>query len=200
MPIELQTIPFALIALIVMGIGFLNCFFGFRVIRSAFALWGVAAGIYIGLTLMPAGDTTLTTLLIVAVIGGIIGGVIFVILYLIGAVAIGVALGFTLSLVVMRFLGMEPNLIINVIFAMLFGFMALFLNRMFIIISTAFAGASAIVLAGAALFYDQASLLNMESGNAVLEEAQALPPFLWILWILLGLIGMFVQFRMTDDD
>lgn len=200
MQLDLQAIPFVMLALIVFGIGFLNCFFGFRVIRVALALWGVAAGIYIGLTLVPSGDPELTTLLIAAVIGGVIGGVIFVILYMLGAVAIGIALGYTLSLVFMRFLGIEANLLINVIFALLFGFMAIFLNRMFIIISTSFAGASAMVLAGAAIFYDQASLLDIESGSAVLEEAEALPPFLWLLWILLGLIGMFVQFRTTDKD
>lgn len=200
MPFDLQSIPFIGIALLVFGIGFLNCFFGFRVIRSAFALWGIVAGIYVGMILIPSADSEITTLLAAAVFGGVVGGVIFVALYLLGAIAIGAALGFTFSLIAMGFMGMETNLFISVIFAIVFAILSLFLNRLFIIGATAFSGASAMALAGAAIFYDQASLLNVNAREEMLDGARALPPIIWIAWILLGFIGTLVQYRMTNDD
>lgn len=200
MPFDISSVSQAALALGMLLVGFMNCFFGFNLIRMALGLWGVAAGVFVGLYLLPPDAATPTAILIVAVIGGLAGGVAFVMLYLAGAFGIGLAVGYVLALIVMNGLGMSPNLILGGIVAIIFGVVALIMNRLFLVLATAVSGASGMALGITMIFTEDYSLVNLQGGEVLVNVDRAMPAIFWVSWVVLALVGFFVQYRATAKD
>jgi len=189
-----------LVALLSIAFGLLNCFFGYRLFKFMLGVYGFLLGALVGA--LVAGGVAggqAWVLIVGAVIGGIVGAALMVLLYLVGVFVVGAVAGMLLANAVGAVLGIDMPTLVVIILAVVVGIVALILQRVVLVLATAFSGAWAVVGGGAALFSGQAVSLNLfsPSGSWLGEGA-------WLLivlaaWLLLGIVGAFVQFRTTAD-
>jgi Domain of unknown function (DUF4203) len=185
-------------ALFSIAFGIIDCFFGYRIFRIILSIIGFIVGASIAMSLV-AADTQLVTIL-AAIVGGIIGAILMNVLYFLGVIISGALLGALLANLLLTAVGVEPNAIILVIGAILGGAAALAMNKLMIILSTAFSGAAAIVY-GVSLFipnlggFDPLSALRR--GTAPQSEPSLL---LFVVWIILGIVGFGFQYRAYQQD
>jgi len=185
-------------ALILLVLGILNCFFGFRVFRVALALWGFAVGAVFAGSLVPV-DSGMLLRLSAALVGGVIGAAVFSVLYFAGVFVAGAVLGFLLAAGIANALGMQPNILIGLIVAVIFGLLALAVNKLIIILATSFGGAWSLVQV-VALLSGQWQADEVVSAQHPLKGPSALSPLAVLAWLALGALGMFVQYRITAKD
>jgi hypothetical protein len=198
-------------------VGAIACFMGYSMFRSMLPLWGFILGGFIMMTIAPNFITvppSQTMFLVIGsfVVGGLVGALIAMPLYY-GIVFIsGAALGALLGIVGGSFLDMGgitsfrdvqnlqnmsitfppqvtsmTQLVLIVIIGGILGFMALNFQKFMITASSAFLGAAALVAGLSAVITN--SMPNV-SGNILMVVG----------WLLLGMVGIFVQFRVLDDD
>jgi len=192
-----------LVALITIAFGLLNCFFGYRIFRFMLALWGLILGAYAGATI--AGNLTdgqLLWVIVGGVLGAIIGAVLMSLLYFVGVFIVGAAAGALLADAIGVAIGMDMPTLVIIIVAVVVGIIALFLQRVVIILATAFTGAWAVVSGGLSLLGDTtvtpAELLGEAAGTAGLVAG--LPSLvILIFWLVLALAGAVTQFAMTRE-
>ena len=190
--------PTALIATALFSIvfGIADCFFGYRVFRVVLSILGFIVGASIGLSLV--GPSTQTTQFVVALVGGLIGAIVINALYFLGIIIAGALLGALLVNLLLAALGVEPNVILLVIGAIIGGAVALVLNKFTIILSTAFSGAAAIIY-GLTLFIPD---LGGFDPLGALSRAERSEPSLILLiaWIILGIAGVGIQYRASEAE
>lgn len=159
-------------------IGSVSCFYGYRVFKIMLGLSGFAVGVVIALLIsLVSGAGQVETILIVLLFGAI-GATLSVIFYFVGVFVFGgiaSAIVFGLLLSLMK---IEPHIAFFVITGILGGVFAIVLQRVFIVIGTAFQGAWY-----AAVGF--ASLLSM-SYNGIS-----------ILTFIFAVAGIIVQFKFT---
>ena len=196
-------------------LGLLACFMGYSMFRSMLPLWGFLLGGWIAFTLMPsvvqdarAGQMIYQIGSFVA--GGLVGMLIslplyFVIIFLSGA-ALGMLMGILTGALIdvggiasvrqlttftsMSFppLPQTPlQFVLMMIFALVLGGVAVAFQKFMVCASSAFLGAAAIITG---LSGPIAMLANNDASRGA---------FMMIGWMLLGLIGLFVQFRALGE-
>ncbi|MCB9456603.1 MAG: DUF4203 domain-containing protein [Anaerolineaceae bacterium] len=178
----------ALGALLAAGIGLLSCFFGFRLFRIILALLGFLLGFSLGLTL--SGGDQQVTAIIVGIILGIVGAVIFYALYFIGVALSGAVLGAFLAVTLMSALSIDVNalgVVLVVVGIILGAVVALAINKLMIILSTALSGAGGVIY-GAAYFLP---------GVFLTIGANSVSPTLvgGVAWLILAVAGIVYQYR-----
>jgi len=163
--------------------GLLACFFGWRIFRFALTVAGVLIGGALGYS---AGDSNLVTAIIGAIIGGVLLYALFRIGIFIGGALLGAVLGIALGLVT----GLEQSgLLLAVIIGVVAGgLIALLLQKLVVIASTAFGGAASLV-GGLALVFPMLGLITTT------EEGFAQTTFGLVVWLVLGALGFLFQFR-----
>jgi hypothetical protein len=192
--------PVALVAMALFSMifGILDCFFGYRIFRVVLSILGFIVGASIGMSL--AADGTQATQLIAALIGGLIGAVVMNALYFVGIVIAGALLGALLVNIFLAALGVEPNALFLIIGAIVGGAVALVLNKFMIILSTGFSGAASVIY-GITLFFPDLGgfdpLGALSRGNAGRSESSVV---LVVAWIILGIAGVGVQYRASEQD
>ncbi len=168
----------AFIGIILILIGSVSCFYGYRVFKIMLGISGFAIGVIIALFIsFVSGAEQVGTILIVLLLGAI-GATLSVIFYFVGVFTFGgiasaIVFGLLLSLT-----KIEPHIAFYVISGILGGVFAIVLQRVFIVIGTAFQGAWY-----AAVGF--ASLLSM-SYNGIS-----------ILTFIFAAAGIIVQFKFT---
>ena len=183
-------------AILSMVLGLVACFAGYRLFRVVLAVAGFIAGALLagGLfwTFVPQQPEFLVV--IVGLIGGIVGAALLGFFYFAGVFVAGVALGVLLGSVISINLGWE-RVLACILLGLLFGVLALALQKILIVVATAFIGAWA-VLGGVVLLL----------GWAVPMELVRQPPAFWsmgwgtwflIAWLILGGFGVAVQYQPT---
>jgi hypothetical protein len=186
MPVNLT-----IIALGAIVVGVVQCFFGYRIFRiilgvTGFFLGGLAGGyLAFGLTQSQFGA------IVGGLIGGLIGAALMAGLYIVGVFLIGALFGAMVALAVLSLGGGSPATWIVVIAALAGGVLAALLQKVIIILATAFGGAWWMLTGVATL----AGVVSFESVREWLG-ALASAPFGWLIgWLVLGVVGLFFQYR-----
>ncbi len=197
----LEVLLFSFLAIIV-GIGL--TLLGYAAFRVLLPIVGFLAGLWVGMDMAAnlLGNAPILGLSLGLVLGLVLGVIFAAIAYLVYSVAIiliGLALGYALGAGVMMFLGMDGLLawLIGVIAAIAVG--ALFIRgnmpKVYIMVITAFAGASALI-AGVMVLFGQISPDQL--GLSVLDPYIAESWFWLIVWAVIGALGFVIQYQSVE--
>jgi hypothetical protein len=195
LPVSLQA-PAAIV--LVLG-GLLACFAGYRVFRIVLGIYGFLLGAFVGSSFL-GPDNTLY-LVLAALAGGIVGALVLIAAYFVGVALIGAGAGAGIANVVWAWLEREPHVAVVIGLAIAGALVALVLQRYVIILATAFGGAWTAIAGGLALAGERAVAAAATSRTDVWipfpwspEQGQG---WVYILWVVLGVIGVVVQVTVT---
>jgi hypothetical protein len=202
------------IVLVIFGI--LVCFMGYSIFRSMLPLWGFILGGFITLLLAPLvikvpQSQELILQIVSFVVGGILGALLATPLYYVTVFVSGAAMGALIGLVIGSYMQVgggqisfraltdlasmtfppriesTVQVVMMIIFGLIIGGFSISFQEFMITASTAFlgAGAAASGLTGV--------------GLNVLQASPTRGMIIVVIWLLLGMLGLFVQFRMRDQ-
>ena len=195
-----------LIGALVLLIGALFCFVGYRFFRILIAIWGFFAGFNLGTAAMTAlfnnaflGTTT-------GIVLGLVIGVVFALLayffYYFAVVLLGATAGYDLGSGLIGAIGLNnPGfiaVIVGVALAVVFALVILLFNlpKLLIMVFTSLGGAVA-MLAGLLILLGQAKVAYLQYGDAV---ALVRASWFWsIIAIALAVVGFLVQWRTMQE-
>jgi hypothetical protein len=196
-------------AIILLAVGLLACFMGYRLFRWLLAIYGFLGGAYVTSLFIDALEPWLAAVTVVG--GGVVGAMVMLLVYLAGVAILGAGLGvLAVSLFWTPPTG-DAEWWVVVVACLVGAIVAVSLQRYVIIVGTSFGGAwtalvGALALGGhakalAAAGGDMSQLYPMASANGQVPFA--------IGWFGLGLLAALVQLRAsssaggrrrTDDD
>jgi len=179
--------------------GMLICFCGFRILKLTLGIMGfmaaAGAGWNLGLSWAPNNSGVA---LICALVAGVIGAVLCVWLFFLGIFLLGASAGAIVAAAFFNASGNQLQPILLVVFALIFGVLALVMQKFMIIASTAFSGSYLVIAGvlpllkhapdGSLLWFDR---LQPHSGGTLGYVALA-------FWIALGLAGVSFQYRRSE--
>lgn len=183
-----------MIILISVAIGLIECFYGYIIFKFTLALIGFigVGGLTAGITYAASRDPGVTVLC--ALVGGIVGAGLMVLLYFIGIFLIGALFGTLLVGILSMSYGGNPHPAVLLIVAIICGVIALLLQKLVIIVATAFSGSWSVVT-GISYFvfkFDPMMTLQQLSHNARGQLVAII-----VCWIFLGLAGTLVQYKVV---
>jgi hypothetical protein len=189
-----------LLALVAIGLGLLNCFFGYRIFRFMLGVYGFILGAAVGLIV--AGAVTegqALWLILGALLGGLVGAALISLLYIVGVFVVGAVAGVLLVGALGGILNIDMPTLVVLIGAVAAGVIAVIFQRVAIILATAFSGAWAAVSGLAAIFMGRDVTLTEIPKQMLAGRLVGLPLLLMlVLWLALSIAGAVVQFRTTD--
>jgi hypothetical protein len=183
--------------LVLIGLGLVNCFFGYRFFKVLLGLWGFVAGLAVGLAVARQMHLDPVPQLFCALVVGLIGAALVSVLYLLGVFLFGAGFG---SMVASALLQSWPQLSAwptVLILALLGGAAALALQRPLIMIFTAFGGAW-VVVSGVAALVGGCPLESLPSRCPITTLGGA--PVALGIWLVLSLLGLASQGRHPRRD
>jgi hypothetical protein len=172
---------------LILVLGFILCFFGYRLLRFTLALAGFGAGLVFGLTvvrLIPGASQVLA--LVVGIVCGILGAVVATLLYKVGVFLLGAVVGLLVASIILIATGWHQPMLVRVIAAVVCGILTLVIERPLVSILSAFAGAWGIVFGVFQLFgwYHVAATAKSPPANY---------GYAIIAWVIVGVIGSLAQ-------
>ncbi len=181
-------------AVVVLGSGLLACFFGYRLFRIVIGVYGFILGAYLANSIF--GMTETIWVVGAGVAGGGVGALVFWFAYLFAVALVGAGLGAVVADVTFRQLEREPQLWIVVAAAIAGAFVGFGLQRIVVILGTAFGGAWT-ALVGASLL---GAVPHVDAAGRRLWEAFSInagsaPQWVTVAWVVLGAVGTLAQFR-----
>ena len=182
--------------------GAVSCFYGYRLFRIVLAIFGFVIGALIWSSFLPMSSGT-WTILAVALVGGLLGAGVLFAAYFVGVALVGAGLGAMTANLMFAATGQEPHYLVLVLMTLLGAAAAMYLQRYFIIVGTAFGGAWTLIVGVAALFGDRTALAAAAANDVwVAYPLNPAPGRGWIklAWIVLGLIGATVQLGWTGGE
>ena len=198
-------------------VGAMACFMGYSMFRSMLPLWGFILGGFIAMTIVPnfinvPASQSLFWVIGIFAVGGLIGALISTPLYYVIIFLSGAGLGALLGIISGAFIDMGgitsfrdiqniqnmsitfppqvtsmTQLVLIIIFGGILGFMALSFQQFMITASSAFLGAAALV-----------GGLSVVITNSMPDVSSNL--LLMLGWMILGMLGILVQFRVLGDE
>ena len=195
-----------LIGALVLLIGALFCFVGYRFFRILIVIWGFFAGFNLCTAAMTALFNNAFLQTTTGIVLGLVIGLVFAVLayffYYFAVVLLGATAGYDLGSGFIGAIGLNnPGFIavvVGVVLAVLFAFIILILNlpKLLILVFTALGGAVA-MLAGLLILLGQAKVTYLQFGDAV---ALVRASWFWSsVAIALAVGGFLVQWRTTHD-
>jgi hypothetical protein len=142
-------------------------------------------------------------MLIAAGVGGLIGAGVMLAAYFVGVALTGAALGAVAAHLLFTATGQDPHFLVLVLMTLLGAAAAMYLQRYFIIVGTAFGGAWTLIVGAMALLGNPAAMTAAAAGNVwVAYPLDPAPGQRWVpvAWIVLGLIGATVQLGWTGGE
>lgn len=188
-------------ALVLLLGGIVSCFFGYRLFRIVLAIFGFIIGALTASAFLPMSNTW--GMLATALVGGLIGAGVLFAAYFMGVALVGAGLGALAANVLFAATGQDPHFLVLVLMTLLGAAAAMYLQRYFIIVGTAFGGAWTLIVGAAALFGDTAALAAAAANDVwVAYPLNPAPGRGWVklAWIVLGLIGTTVQLGWTGGE
>jgi len=175
--------------------GLLACFWGYRLLKVTLAIVGLLAGAAggweFGLSLAP-GNTGIA--LACALICGLLGAILCVWLFFFGIFLLGASAGAIIAAGLFEGTGHQAPPLLLLVFAVIFGVLALVLQKFMIIVSTAFGG-SYLITAGILHFVGAApKAAPLWFDRVSSPSAGALGYVALALWFVLGLLGIRFQY------
>ena len=181
--------------------GIVACFFGYRLFRIVLAFAGFAVGALLASSVVAASDTW--AMLIAAGVGGLIGAGVLLAAYFVGVALTGAALGAVAANLMFAATGQDPHYMVLILLTLLGAAGAMYLQRYFIIVGTAFGGAWTVIVGAMALLGNPTAMSAAAAGNVwVAYPLNPAPGQRWVpvAWIVLGLIGATVQLGWTGGE
>jgi hypothetical protein len=187
--------------IVTVAVGLLNCFFGYRIFKFMVGLFGFALGAFAGALIAGAvTDGQLLWVALAALIGGMLGAGLMLLFYFVGVFVAGAAVGAVLVGAIGAGLDVTMPPVVVIIVAIVVGIIALILQRVVIILSTAFSGAWAAVMGGVWLAVGRdLSLVDLVGRPNAWQQADVPVAVVLIAWVVLGIVGTVVQFGTTED-
>jgi len=195
-----------LIGALVLLVGAVFCFVGYRFFRILIVIWGFFVGFNLGTAAMTSlfnnaflGTTT-------GIVLGLVIGLVFAALayffYYFAVVLLGASAGYTLGSGLIGAIGLNnPGfvaVIVGVVLAVVFAFLILVLNlpKLLIMVFTALGGAVA-MLAGLLILFGQVKVAYLQYGDAV---ALVKASWFWsIVALALAVVGFLAQWRTMQE-
>jgi hypothetical protein len=195
-----------LIGALVLIIGALFCFVGYRFFRILIVIWGFFAGFNLGTAAMTAlfnqAFIATTTGIILGIVIGLVFAALAYFFYYFAVVLLGASAGYDLGSGLIGAIGLNNpgfiSVIVGVALAVVFALVILLFNlpKLLIIVFTALGGAVAI-LAGLLILVGQVKVVNLQFGDAA---ALVRASWFWsIVAIVLAVIGFLAQWRSMQD-
>jgi Domain of unknown function (DUF4203) len=194
LPISYQ-LPAAIVLLVS---GLMACVAGYRLLKYVLALFGFILGGLAASSVFGANETTYMA--VAFVVGGVAGAIIMVAASFIGVALVGAGLGAAVVTLAWTRLPGEPHPYVVILASVAGAWLATWLQRYVVVVGTAFGGAWAVIVGGLAVLGDKAKLAAAAAGNVwVPYPMQPAPGQAWVpwAWIALGLVGVFLQLRVT---
>jgi hypothetical protein len=188
-------------ALVLLLGGTVACFFGYRLFRIVLAIFGFIIGALIPSSVLPMSSTW--AMLAAALVGGLIGSGILIAAYFVGVALVGAGLGAVAANLLFSATGQDPHFLVLALLTVLGAAAAMYLQRYFIIVGTAFGGAWTLIVGAAALFGDRTALAAAAANDVwVAYPLNPAPGRGWVklAWIVLGLIGTALQLGWTGGE
>jgi hypothetical protein len=189
-------------ALVLLLGGAVSCFYGYRSFRIVLAIFGFVIGALIPSSFLSMSSGT-WTILAVALAGGLMGAGVMFAAYFVGVSLVGAGLGAVAANLMFAATGQDPHYMVLVLLTLLGAAAAMYLQRYFIIVGTAFGGAWTLIVGAAALFGDRTALAAAAANDVwVAYPLNPAPGRGWVklAWIVLGLVGATVQLGWTGGE
>ena len=195
-----------LIGALVLLIGALFCFVGYRFFRILIAIWGFFAGFNLGTAAMTALFNNAFLQTTTGIVLGLVIGLVFAVLayffYYFAVVLLGATAGYDLGSGLIGAIGLNNpgiiSVVVGVAVAVVFAFLILILNlpKLLIMVFTALGGAVA-MLVGLLILLGQAKVTYLQYGDAI---ALVRASWFWsIVAIALAVLGFLVQWRTMQE-
>jgi hypothetical protein len=181
--------------------GVVSCFFGYRLFRIVLAIFGFILGALAASSIFGASDTV--PMLVAAGVGGLIGAAILFTAYYVGVALVGAGLGAFVANTAFATSNHSPRVVVVVLLSIAGAAAAMYLQRYFIIVGTAFGGAWTMIVGLLAMLGDKKALAAASTGDVwVVYPLHPAPGQHWvqIAWLGLGLIGTAVQLGWTGGE
>jgi|GEM_PF-4589596 len=183
--------------LITLPLGIILLLWGYKVFKFYIAFTGFITGFVVVFIITGITDEPSITS---AILVGLICSILFYLFYIIGIFVIGFSIGATIGMILGITSG-DPGIIISlfIILGIIGGIIALSIKKAIIIIVTSLAGASFIVGAIQALFFNKLHILEM---NQVLMTQSLTTYYINTLlsMILISLIGILYQYDIIKNN
>jgi len=211
-PSDYYTVEACVGAVILLCIGVLELFYGYRLFRILILLVGFVVFFFFSYTILASNwATEWYWITLVSACIGVVGALItvffwLVALFLVGAICAFLLAGFVLFGVVFYYWSTGEwavwvSYAIMIIMGILGGLVALKYRKLVIVLGTAILGAYLCTVSLDYLtYFDNGSFWRITEGMASGEVPACIPGFFWLflgLWIVLSAVGTAVQFRVT---
>jgi hypothetical protein len=169
---------------------------GYRLFRFVLTLFGFYIGALAGSAVLGSGDRAM--LVFAALGGGVVGALIMFFGYFVGVALVGAGSGALVVHMIWSRIGSDPHAFVVILAAVAGAAAAMALQRYVIIIVTAFSGAWTMLWSALHLM-DSTSAIARRPQVWMVYPLDLSPGRRWIVaaWVLLGLMGVFVQLRFT---
>lgn len=184
-----------LISLIQIIWGGFVCFYGYRLFKVVLGFIGFAFGFAITAAIVGAISNDAGAALALGFIGGILGAAVTLAVYFLGVFLIGASIGSTIGLVMVAATKSDEMFILVILLAIAGGVIALFLQKLMIVVSTAFTGAFGIVT-GFALFSKGGTSLGFDSIKLLSRFDSGEMSAVVFIWLAVGAVGVAVQYQL----
>lgn len=181
------TIPPLVLTLLLVLVGLVHGFAGYRIFRFVIGLAGFGLGAAVTTAALQSVTANQVVILVGALFGGLLGAGVLSAVYLLGVFVVGAYVGFLLGVVVDDQVVAHLGPLFWGAVALACGIAALVIQRVVIILSTALLGALLVVLS-----FDYEFLLRPDPNTLDLSPLQLL------LALLLGVAGAIAQFRTSE--
>ena len=177
------------------AVGLFACFWGYQLVKLILGIMGFAAGATAGwAAAMALAPSHSLVGLVCAGIGGVIGAILFIWLYFFGIFLLGASAGAVVAAAAFSGTGHQAQPILMLACAVVFGLLALLLQKFMIAISTAFGG-SYLVTAGLLRFFRTGPPAAPLWFNDTHAAAPGLLGYVALaFWLILGLVGVRSQY------
>ena len=188
-------------AIVLLVGGVVATFFGYRLFRIVLAIFGFIIGALLASSVVGTNDTA--PMVAAALVGGLVGAGVLIAAYFVGVALVGAGLGAVLANLAFSAAERDPHFLVIVFASMAGAVGAIYLQRYFIIVGTAFGGAWTLIVGALALVGNRRALEAAAAGDVwVAYPLDPAPGQQWlpIAWIGLGLVGVAVQMGITGGE
>jgi hypothetical protein len=179
--------------------GILDCFFGYRVFKVTLAIVGGIIGAFLGHAAGLALGLGSTGAIIGLIVGGLLGAGLAFLLYIAAVFVAGFGFGVTLGILLLTHFNHMVALLSGCVLGVIGGFLAVKLQKILIMLSTALLGSFRVVLA-ASYFISRLDWVFY------FQQPQQLPALIdnntWMFPVILALaaVGVIAQFELGGSS
>ncbi len=177
------------------ALGILTCFWGYRIVKMIPGILGFIAGAsggwVVASSLVPGNHVIA---LLSGVLGGAIGVILFIWLFFLGICLLGASAGVIVAEAFFSSSGNQTDPFLVPVFAVVFGMIALVMEKFMIIVFTAFSGCYLITAGIFQTFSGVHEVSPLSFDHTRLASYGVWDYVALVLWLVLGLAGMSVQY------